>query len=398
MYHDKYKDKSTFSKLRFWICIILVYTTQIFCLTILAYAYLNEYYSSSKYSISKAWVVSQSPLHFFCVMASIIVLFSYLTSSIAQSVKLFCSCLNLSLSETKNRTNIMLFYGIIMSTLNLLLISSTWIISLVVINYSLYNKTEKPYEVILNSVANVFILEIDDYFCSFFKMTFAFDPKEWKIKVNNPGFQKSSFIHNQFSVYGLLIWAVIWALASGEFYADFSSEHDSLGAIRTLLIIMMAFIIALGTVSLTAAWGKGNKRYNTRAWMFGCIMNFAFSCHFSSQSIFYWNCWNECLSYLIIQQVLLVICIILFIMMVIIHWRELFGKYEKVNVDENSVGKSNNYASMIFILYEILSLIQLCQWRLRSAGDNEGCYVIGVVYFTFYVRYYGESVFVNNVK
>ena len=394
MYHDQFELLTKYQKTKWFFTVIFIYSIQVFCLVVLAYAYMKDYYYSSNYVLNSGWIIFEEPLHFACVVASVMVLFSYLTSSILQSVKLFCSCLNL----IKTKTSTLYKYGIIMSTLNMLLILSTWSISLVVINHSLYNVTESPQDVVLNSVANVFILEIDDYMCGYFKTTFQFDPKDfdpdepWTVQVNKRQFKRSTLYHNQFFVCLLLVWVIMWALASGEFYSDF--QEATVGAIRTLVIVQLAFIAFLGVCQLFAPLAKGGKKVITLSWIFGCFMNL----FFYVMNLFVaggtpigfpiYECWNtEGLTYCIIHHFCMGIAIVLFIFMI---WNERKILCGKGGFGDDESGSINKY---LLIVYEILSFIGMVIWRIQSPDYNEGCYVIGVIYGTVYLKYYGGIVF-----
>ena len=139
-----------------------------------------------------------------------------------------------------------------------------------------------------------------------------------------------------------------------------------------------------------------NKKIITWIWIFGCFMNL----FFYVMNMFFaggapigfpiYKCWNQQgLPYCIIHHFCMGIAIVLFITMIWNERKILCG---------NSGFEHRPINIYLFIVYEILSLIGMVIWRIQSSDNNEGCYVIGCIYGTVYVKFYGEIVFTKPVE
>ena len=406
MYSNQYQALELRHKIKWWFSVIFIFIIQLFCLIILSTAYLQQYASAgwSLWSnrndnrlnaLSSTYYINVS-----CVIVAIMVLLSYLTKSISHQTQLFCACLNLT--KQKSDDKLLFSYGIIISTLNLLLIVSTWSISLIVILYGEKFELDNVVDVVFTSVGNVFILEIDDYFCDYFRNTFDFTPKSWSVEVRKSKFKKSFWYHNQFFVLSLVIWAIIWSMVSEEVYRNFAWANLGRpvgGSGTTVVYIQVSFIGYLACIGFIG-WKHGGKRLLSRMYLFACFMNIvqylmiSFVAHDGIQGWVGDNgfAWVSCdqteprylqsgapIYYCAISHPLMGIAVVLYVLIV---WSEMVKD-----------SKLQKYSNRLFWLFEITSLISLCIWRFQSPYYNEGWYAIGYGYGAAYIKYYGETVF-----
>ena len=413
IYNNKYQNLSFGHKIKWWFSIVSVFIIQVFCLIVLSIAYIQQYINAG-YDLwiggtsSGSRVIAASSIYYInvcCVIVATMVLFSYLTKSISHSTKLFCACLHLA--ENKSVDKLLFKYGIIISTLNIFLIMSTWSISLIIVLYGIKFDLDNVIEIVFTAIGNVFILEIDDYFCDFFKNTFEFDPQTWSISVNQSRFKNSFWYHNLFVVTSLVIWTIIWSSVSEQFYRklayandDFEGNGGSLecayDAGLTVLLIQFSFLIYLRSFGLIG-WKRFGAKQLSRIYLFACFMNIfqylmislvaqdGIGCNPGGNIGFAWSLCKETgfknagIFYCSILNPLMGVAVIIYILIV---WSELIKE-----------SKLKQYSNTLFWLYQITSLSSLCIWRFKRPHLNEGWYAIGYGYGAAYIKYYGQKVF-----
>eukprot|EP01084_Bolivina_argentea_P190668 327581_1 len=207
----------------YWFAVLLTFIMQVFCLFVLALSfayqyeqYLEEHKEQDDWSVfnTDKWIAEQAPIHFLCAIVALFVLFVYLASNIKPFVVLLEATLNCAEPKLTQKA---FYYAICASMLNIALNFTTWMFSMYIAFFSLYLQTENPSDVVLTSVGNVFILEMDDWIFQWFKLNTDFDMiTQVYSKQYNKGFKSGTTI--MLIVY--FFTYIVWMIGAPDFYSN----------------------------------------------------------------------------------------------------------------------------------------------------------------------------------
>eukprot|EP01084_Bolivina_argentea_P056110 102724_1 len=196
--------KTPNEKYRWWCLSISIIMLQLFCLLVLSSLFVktwtNDYHSNGAMYVDEGlyekriFILTFAPLWFFGVMTSLIVTASYLFKSLKPFVVLLSGCLHQIDNKTKKHSLKLrnYRYGIFISFVNIALILSTFALAIFIAFYGLYFKIDNPSDIVLASIGNVFILEIDDYICEWFtNSSNIYKDEFWDISVKSKEYNQT---------------------------------------------------------------------------------------------------------------------------------------------------------------------------------------------------------------
>ena len=372
-YTRQYSQLSCVCKIVWWFGIIITFLVQISSLYLLTISYSISW--EINYDINSTIIFHQNWLHSLCLFSSAFILYFYLLQSSKPFINLYSFCLCYRDSLTKLTYN----YGVIISCLNLGIVLITWYASLIVSFSGVYGTIDNPAEIVLASLSFVFILEVDDYICSFFLPdTEQTDQEndtaavEFSVKVNLQQFDKSSK-YGKIFVSVLLIDVLIFMIYSAA--DQFQNETDATAEWkideylqRYLALIAFMIIIAIRAIYKSKDLIK-QRLYDRIFFFIYMVIIICISCFGISMFDGTGNKMQTLQPQILISIIIGCINYVLLIIFMLMEFKDIYTKFKNI----------------IFWIIIVLCISVIIMWRIKSGELSESgiaiiVFGIGILY------------------
>eukprot|EP01084_Bolivina_argentea_P265799 450663_1 len=378
-----YNDKTSSPKGMFcwWIWCALIMASQLFALFVLSNSFLMSWISDyEKYGSSYVdeqlfknrsnFIIEIAPLWFFAQISALIVAGTYLMKSIKPFLVLLAICFN-QVDPNTNQHSLKLFnyrYGIFISFFNSSITVATWALTIFITFYGLYFTIENPSDIILASIGNVFILELDDYVCEWFTISSCeYTDAFWDIYVDKSRYIRTKKNLTAFYFPITLAIPISFGSASQSIYG-WTVDEEGPESLKRNLYLFYIYIFAIVNI-LCGPVIINRPKYEKLLIIAACAL-----VGIGEIALLFRDAGSLLLSILLTMYGLLMILILVYL----------------------DIKKYHKFCNKLFVLFHLSLLIIAIVERIVSSQASIAMYTLLLVIANIFVKFKGADTFKSN--